>query len=267
MKINSLEKYVIEINEIITKWRLCNSTTHTWFRGQDDKIWKLVPKIYRNVGFDFILEREYFRDFKLLANNYLDKLPLDDFEWMFIMQHYGMPTRLLDWTESHLVALFFVVENYKNSKDGAVWILDPWSLNEATMGEFTVPVHNHRFLNDYVLPPPMNVEREVRGYYPVCIRPKKSTSRILAQKGCFSIHGNIQIGIDEITSMFNKSENQIKKIRLKKIIIDGRSKLKILKQLFISGITHSVIFPDLDGLSKEISLRYSEDYMNSGLMD
>lgn len=263
MKIKTIEEYISKVNDTIEKWGLSFSTTHTWFRGQGNSKWKLTPKILRSDNVDFTLEREYHRDFKLYARNFVDSEPKDDFEWMFLMQHYGMPTRLLDWTESHLMALFFAVENYSDNSDAAVWIIDPWSLNEATMGDFSVPVHSHEFLKDYILPCPTEVKREVDGFYPVCLRAPKSSSRILAQKGNFSIHGNIMLGIDELAATFNKKSSQIEKVRLRKLIIDGKSKLKILKQLAISGITYSVIYPDLEGLSKEIELRYSYDYLNN----
>lgn len=260
MTIKSIEEYIAIANKTISDWQLSNSSTHIWFRGQGSVDWGLTPKIYRKNSIDALMEREYLRDFKLLANNFIDKNPKDDFEWLFIMQHYGMPTRLLDWTESHLVALFFAVEDYSNSDDCAVWLLDPWSLNKVTLGEHSVPIHTHNFLKKYVLPDTTKFVREVKGEYPVCLRASKTTPRILAQKGNFSIHGKVE---DCLFDYSNSSHGS--NIRLKKIIIDGKSKLKILKQLTIAGITHSVLFPDLDGLAKEVAFRYSHEYMTSNI--
>jgi hypothetical protein len=60
--------------------------------------------------------------------------PQNSWEWYFLMQHSGAPTRLLDWTEGALIALYFAVRNKLDATDAAVWVLDPWSLNEHVLG-------------------------------------------------------------------------------------------------------------------------------------
>ena len=125
LKIGSLSEYTEKIEKFLSSSNALNSTTHFWFRGQSKKLWNLAPTLYRG-WINIEREREILRDFKLKAGNFLEKEPTSDLEWLFVMQHYGMPTRLLDWTESHLLALYFAVNEYSNNSDACVWVLDPW---------------------------------------------------------------------------------------------------------------------------------------------
>ncbi|MGZ8898441.1 MAG: hypothetical protein ACXW1Q_09050, partial [Halobacteriota archaeon] len=76
------------------------------------------------------------------------------------------------------------------------------------------------------------------------------------QKGQFTIHGHNKSGINKL------AQNELKPIDISVITIRGSSKKTILKELFMAGITHSMLFPDLDGLSKEVCLRYSNEFMS-----
>jgi len=80
-----------------------------WFRGQPETELSLIPKIYRK-DYD---ERFLTQTFRLRAKSrYGECPPLNDYpSWLFLMQHYGLPTRLLDWSASPLVAAFFAVED------------------------------------------------------------------------------------------------------------------------------------------------------------
>ena len=128
-KIISLTQYL----DLIAKFYDVLDITPTrtlWFRGQSDKDFDLLPSIYRNKNLNYF-EREMNRDFKLLSNSLVAKNPSNELEWLFLMQHYGLQTRLLDWTESPLVALFFAVVDYSMPKDSSVWILRPSYLNKG----------------------------------------------------------------------------------------------------------------------------------------
>jgi len=100
-----------------------------WFRGQADKDWKLESSLSRSAK---TLEAELalIKRFKQNALTFLTRRPETDWDWLFLMQHYGVQTRLLDWTESPLVALYFVVnETPHHNQDGALWCLLPNALN------------------------------------------------------------------------------------------------------------------------------------------
>ena len=93
------------------------------FRGVKDAKYQLVPKIGRIprlFDVDKNLEQNIFTLFKQGAVPYLNPKPVDNWEWLALAQHHGVPTRLLDWTENPLVAAFFAVEG-SSSTEGAIY--------------------------------------------------------------------------------------------------------------------------------------------------
>src|SRR5260370_270988 len=111
------------------------------------------------------------------------------------MQHYGAPTRLLDWTEGALIALYFAVKQNSGCHDAAVWLLDPWELKKKVVKQDWVVAPGEpgtsawdRRLYDRWLP-----GRFARGKRwprrPAAIYPGHIVRRIGAQRSCFTIHG------------------------------------------------------------------------------
>ena len=253
--VKTLTDFVEAVSEFCKEWGVYESTTFPWFRGQSDYQWSLMPSLYR-CSIDPILEREITRDFKLLSPNYLNKEPACDLEWLFIMQHYGLPTRLMDWTEGSLNALFFAVSDYEKAHNAAVWILDPWSLNDVSIKQESIPIADHPDLRAYELIQNHRIiEREVTAELPVAVRSNRATPRIIAQRGQFTIHGSIREGLDSIVK-----SNGFNDVRLGKIKIDGKCKKSLFRELYLSGVSNSKLFPELNGLSLEIRHRYSESF-------
>lgn len=125
MKINQILEL---IEELLKKSKDENTAefpnSNLIFRGQSDESWKLLPKLFRNEYTDNLeqdLIDSYKRRYNIFNNNYIDNLT--------DMQHYGMPTKLLDWSRNILIALFFAVENH-NDKNGKLFILDRNTLNQ-----------------------------------------------------------------------------------------------------------------------------------------
>lgn len=119
-----------------------------WFRGQSNKSQPPLPSIFRDGN--EIHEFHLATNFRLVAPGF-GKTPetnrID--QWLFLMQHIRVPTRLLDWTESPLVAAFFAtiktptgtVEN-----DAAVWAIDPIELNKLSgIEDFLIPGPRARY--------------------------------------------------------------------------------------------------------------------------
>lgn len=261
-KVTNLKEFFFALNDLLENSNLKNSKT-LWFRGQSDQNWDLLPTVYRNKNLNYF-EREMVRDFKILSSEKIERQPRNELEWLFIMQHYGLQTRLIDWTEGHLIALFFAVIDYSYLKDSVVWILRPSYLNRFSLGAKTIVTSSYPELIDYVLDEPHLhlFNRKIKGEMPVAIRATRNSERIVAQKGTFTLHGSNSLPLNKIIDQYNNN-NTDKQIPLHYITISGNSKLQILKELYMCGISYSVLFPEIQGICNEIKLKYSDDFNGS----
>ena len=108
----------------------------TWFRGQENSAWDLVPSVFRRENGKFFYassEPSIVSDFKLRHANRHAEMS-DSFDWLCLMQHHGCPTRILDFTENVLIALYFAVCDNPKEKDspGALFVLNVVKLNHKT---------------------------------------------------------------------------------------------------------------------------------------
>ncbi len=101
-----------------------------WWRGHRNSEWKLAPTIYRSESNEYEQTRclEFVRKGKTRHSN--TPAHNDYVSWLLLMRHYGLYTRLLDWTESPLTALYFAVsETVSTNQSAALWGLHPCKLN------------------------------------------------------------------------------------------------------------------------------------------
>jgi hypothetical protein len=173
---------------------------------------------------------------------------------LFFMQHHGVPTRLLDWSENPYIALFFslevaLLERDADAVDSAVWMLDPIALNEIAFhnneGNNRVLSARDDLLNAYK----PNSPTKTSGRYPIAMYGVHNSRRIVAQRGVFVLFGSNICAINKDTALVDHDG------LLHKLIIDKAAKKSIVRALFNMGVTDSVIYPDLDGLGREIKNR------------
>lgn len=194
------------------------------YRGQSDESWELIPKAGRSK-FSKVPDHDSFYHWKRRAKPYLERENYNEWELLAIAQHTGLPTRLLDWTHTPLVALFFAVSENPNV-NGAVFIYKPKIyLKESQTSPFAI-------------------DTEIGVY-----QPTASSNRIANQYGYFTIHKNPKTPLND--------EN--KDGYLEKLIIPATLKIELTQMLNQYGINYLTLFPDLEGLSKHLSW-FSENY-------
>jgi hypothetical protein len=239
-----------------------------WYRGHSKVFGNLTPRIFRERK--TIPELMYGRpihevelktigNFKRYAPSMNIQLPQEDdtLGWLFIMQHHDFSTRLLDWTESILIASFFSVTEDKN-EDGEIFSIFPWALNKMyNMNGLPLPKSKIlQFLaNEPLHTKPSDLIKEIGlkeiPKYPMAFLPPLSLPRMTAQMSAFTIHPK--------PSKTNSIEDLLtNKKELCRYIIPHSIKNDIEKKLAYLGISYRTLFPDLEGLSK--SFKREERY-------
>jgi len=179
------------------------------------------------------------------------------------MQHHGLPTRLLDWTKSPLMALYFALEgnpDYDGTR--AVWAMNPCQLNGISIKDEgyvycpsewrskIIQLSRGKKLNLNCYLPSALDETDSTRYpsFPLAIEPPLCNSRILAQSGCFTIHGSPKTTIAKVFSRAKPGKREFLRIS-----INGkRLREALLKHLYSMGIKEDVVYQDLDSLSRRI---------------
>ena len=168
------------------------------------------------------------------------------------MQHYGIPTRFLDWTESALIGIFYAVRKAERNSSPCVWVLDPYWLNDESTGKtavfFTDPIgqsEEDEIINPYCIASP-NLPK-----YPVGIFPPYVDERMKAQHASFTIHGSIPNGLHIL------SQRSLPP-RLYQLQVKNSSIKRIRRELFTSGIRESTIYPAMEGLAIEIKDEFGD---------
>jgi len=235
------------LKSVKDKWAEWGTKGQPWFRGEPESATPLLPKLYRIPGLN---ENVLVQRFRSMAPMYSQSLPLphreSNNEYLFIMQHTGAPTRLLDWTEGLLQALFFALQ--QEQVKPILWMLDPAQLNR--LSAFNLPDANEFPMHwgNEQSPAHRNIQaaylNDAGGSeYPVCFLPTYIHPRMAAQRSTFTVHGKQKVSISSINGLTH----------LVKFDINPASKNEIVQDLRILGFSFSSLFPDFEGLSKDLT--------------
>ncbi len=196
---------------------IIGSKNSQWiYRGVRSARFELIPKVGRSQRFNLVLERQILTLFKKQATPFLERYPKDEWEWLAIAQHHGLPTRLLDWSANPLIAAFF-------------------SVDEECDDESAI----------YAMPAPkiIDTENETDPFLPLediaVLQTHDINRRIAAQNGMFTVHFNPQRPIGTTEGVV-------------KFIIPNYLRREIKRKLWVYGVHYGSLFPDLDGQARVI---------------
>lgn len=233
--------------DIIRSWNP-TEPEYCWFRGCNDRGYGLSPGAYWRQGYN---EHPVMLQFSHEGGMFGDVGAMNDWQTYYLAQHHGIPTRLLDWTESFTAALFFAFDGWDGLKVPCIWILRPQLLNEITIrwtGVVT-PENNEQLLAwtpKGILRPSCEpaIDDQVCVYnneFPVAIYPKRLESRLHAQQGMFTVHGRNQASLPEVIMNLGHDPGNV----VSRIDLVGFDENKIKQDLRVLGIRRSTIYPDL----------------------
>jgi hypothetical protein len=212
-----------------------------FFRGVRRSDYDLVPKIGRlttertsHIKLGYAIssfgEKEIFQRFKASAHPFLSTAPTNDWDWLALAQHHGLPTRLLDWSTNPLVALYFAIGEKVD---------DPWLRRE----QLDTPSYDGEaaFYVLRVKGPPISTHDSDPFSCTGLFFPTHVTRRISSQGGLFSIQ--------------EKPHHPLKYQSITKYTIPFSCRNDFLRELNLYGINHGFVFADLDGIARDLQER------------
>lgn len=281
MSIKSISDFIAELKKIPGPHK-----TELFFRGHSDKAYELKPSIYRN--------QKLISNENILFKEFILRTPIDflneksALERLVKMQHYGLPTRLLDITSNPLVALYFACSG-KEKKDGKVLSFRiqnsnikyydsdtvsilaniskrPITFSIKNIKELSIEKFNEEPEAQYLL----HEIREEKAYFRpvinskdiekvVAVKVKQSNNRIIKQSGAFLIFGINEEKNNHASLPKNWIVDEDVNQNKEKIdfTVDKDMKKEILKELDTLGINESTLFPELDNQARYLKNRYS----------
>jgi hypothetical protein len=241
-KARFVDRNVKSVSDLLTALGRLPPDEIVWFRGQSRKQWPLLPSIGRQPP-GVAAEMDYIKRFKQNAGPFVGVRPISTWDWLMVMQHHRVQTRLLDWTESPLVALYFVVRSRPRS-DGCLWCLLPVQLNDHAKMRYAYAPELPTFAEEAglqgYLPETISIKPEDNN--PVAVIGPRDTPRMYAQQGTFTLTGANQIPIEKVGDGRH----------VWRYIVPAGAKKGLKRELQLLGVSRLTLFPELDNVARLI---------------
>lgn len=245
------------IEAIERAYRILGPVPNLWFRGHASSRWTLQPSLHREWLPS--AERSLFVKFQAGAYSRATGLPdqKDTSKWLCIMRHYGLPTRLLDWSYSPLVATHFALRE-PQFRSPVVWALNPYVLNmyhgsaapTLMLRDETPDKKLRKQLDDVLADGEVDDDSESQSEESrsvLAVLPPEVDNRLLVQRSCFTIHG-IRKPLEHL---------RCHRPFLVKIKVAKGARGEISRSLSTLGFNDSVLFPDLGHLANGLGRIHS----------
>lgn len=233
------------------------------FRGQENADWTLRPSLHRAATNDgrtelpsaadlIKIENALTDTFCGIAANHLPPATVSAtramIDWWPLMRHYGVPTRLLDWTASFYVGAYFAASKAPD-KDGAIYLVHRRTLAEAM-----------KFTHADAAEMPTSVTAADKEFQrpdapPVVHVYSRKTAlldRMVVQQGVFLVSRNVRADLEEVLATEIPKVADSSKETLRKISVPAALKQTIRRRLRAMNVTGSSLFPGLDGIGREL---------------
>ncbi len=214
-----------------------NDSPGLLYRGQAVATWPLLPSLCRFEG-GMEKERALFSEFERSAKQIMGRRG-DDWELLFDMQHHGIPTRLLDWSEALGIAVAFaVLDGLRGGEDAAVFVLDPHGLNLTSgLSDPTRVLSDDSFTYKSVY----WENRPFAAIHPIAISPPFLCDRMYAQRGTFTVQGSDPRPLEE------QCPEAVRKVTLP--VTAGAGAREFMEHANLNKLT---MFPDIVGIAGHI---------------
>ena len=259
VRINTIEELMAMIADQTRDEKINRLRSDYYYRGQRNVAYRMTTSLNRNCGaMHRELESSILRYFTKYAS--IEDPTLKESVWkqMIVGQHYGLPTRLLDWTRSPLVALHFAVEETSLSKmdkrDCVVWRMNVKDLNRNLPPKYKKALEERRtstFSVDLLHSVAHSLEQydeDMGDNTMVCIEPPSISQRIINQYSFFSV---IPSSITNIEKFFDEHTEETVRFVINK---DIRWDIRDLLDQY--NVNERIVYPGLDGLTKWITRHY-----------